>query len=208
MAAEGQSDRMASDMDVHMKQKCVNEFLHAETMAPTDIYWYLLNTDGDQTVDVSTVRWWVVCFSSGDSGSPPLMQIFTGMARRLLIIMAKMHSSWWWSFGKILFHSWESALSNNAIELFVAVSMEINMRHYFQSNLLISENFNVCWHLVCFSKQQQDNLCCDNTKGSENVCNFHWKIPSLMPFPSASISDFWEKSQYKQTKKHQGVAPI
>jgi len=29
--------------------------------------WYLLNICGDQTVDVSTVRWWVLRFSSGDS---------------------------------------------------------------------------------------------------------------------------------------------
>jgi len=33
---------------------------------------------GDQTVDVSTVRQRMVCFSSGNtaSGSPPLVQIF------------------------------------------------------------------------------------------------------------------------------------
>jgi len=30
MAAEGQSDRMASDTEVRMKQKCRIEFLHAE----------------------------------------------------------------------------------------------------------------------------------------------------------------------------------
>ncbi|MEQ5154436.1 hypothetical protein ABN254_21715, partial [Providencia rettgeri] len=29
MAAEGQSDKMASDMEVHMKQRCVTNFLHA-----------------------------------------------------------------------------------------------------------------------------------------------------------------------------------
>ncbi|MEQ5146202.1 hypothetical protein ABN231_18065, partial [Proteus mirabilis] len=39
-------------------------------IVPTDIYQHLLNVGGDQTVDVSTVRQWVVCFSSGDSGSP------------------------------------------------------------------------------------------------------------------------------------------
>ena len=72
MAAEGQSDKMASDMEVQMKQRCVAEFLHVEKMAPTDIHW--LNIFGDQTnvhkdqrVDVSTVRQWVMCFSSGDS---------------------------------------------------------------------------------------------------------------------------------------------
>ena len=36
-------------------------------MAPTDIHWCLLNVYGDQTVDVSTVRQWVVCFYSSDS---------------------------------------------------------------------------------------------------------------------------------------------
>jgi len=36
-------------------------------MASTDIYQCLLNVYGDQTVDVSTVRWWVGHFSSGNS---------------------------------------------------------------------------------------------------------------------------------------------
>jgi hypothetical protein len=58
---------MTSDMEVRMKQRCVTEFLHAEEIAPTDIHQHLLNVYRDQTVDVSTVRWWVVCFSSGDS---------------------------------------------------------------------------------------------------------------------------------------------
>ena len=56
MAAEGQSDRMVSHMEVHMKQRCVNEFLHVEKMAPTDIHQCLLDVYGDQTVDVNTVR--------------------------------------------------------------------------------------------------------------------------------------------------------
>jgi len=34
MTAEGQSDKMASDMEVRMKQRCINEFLHAEKLAP------------------------------------------------------------------------------------------------------------------------------------------------------------------------------
>ena len=62
MAAEGQSDRMASAMKVCIKQRCVIEFLHAEEGAPTDIRRSLLN----RTVDVSTVRWWVVHFGAGD----------------------------------------------------------------------------------------------------------------------------------------------
>jgi len=56
MAAERQSDKMAPDMEVHMKQKCVLEFLHEEIKASIDIHQCLLNTDGDQTVAVNTVR--------------------------------------------------------------------------------------------------------------------------------------------------------
>ena len=61
MAAEGQYDKMASDMEVQMKLRCVTEFLHAEKMVPTDIHQCSLNVDGVQTEDVSTVRggWFV-----------------------------------------------------------------------------------------------------------------------------------------------------
>ena len=38
VAAEEQSDKMESDMEVHMKQRCVTKFLHLEKMAPTDIH--------------------------------------------------------------------------------------------------------------------------------------------------------------------------
>jgi len=41
MAPEGESDRMASDMDVWMKQRDVTEFLYVEKMAPTDIHRHL-----------------------------------------------------------------------------------------------------------------------------------------------------------------------
>ena len=49
MRAERQSDKMASDMEVRMKQTCVAEFLHAEKIAPNDIHRRLLNVNGDQT---------------------------------------------------------------------------------------------------------------------------------------------------------------
>ena len=63
----GHSDRMVSDIEVHMKQRHGIEFLHAEKTAPTDIHQCLLNVYGDQTVDVSTLRQWVVHFSSCNS---------------------------------------------------------------------------------------------------------------------------------------------
>jgi len=46
MAAEGQSDKMASDTAVCMKQTCVIEFLHAEKKT-SPIHWCLLNISGD-----------------------------------------------------------------------------------------------------------------------------------------------------------------
>ena len=56
MATAGQSDRMASDTELQMEQRCGIEFLCVEEMAPTDIHRCLLKVSGDQTVDVSTVR--------------------------------------------------------------------------------------------------------------------------------------------------------
>lgn len=52
-----QPDKMASDMEVPMEQRCATEFLYAETRASIDIYQHLLNIFEDQTVYVSTVRW-------------------------------------------------------------------------------------------------------------------------------------------------------
>jgi hypothetical protein len=60
IAAEVQSGKMSSDMEVHTKEMCVTEFLHAEKTAPIDIQQRLLNVCGDHTVDVNTVRRWVV----------------------------------------------------------------------------------------------------------------------------------------------------
>ena len=60
MVAEGKSDKMASNLEVRMKQKCAIEFLHAEKMAPTDIHRHSLHVCRDQPVDVSTVRQRVV----------------------------------------------------------------------------------------------------------------------------------------------------
>jgi len=92
MAAKAQSDRMTSHMEVHMKQRCAIEFLRVEKNAPSDIHQYLLNVYEDQTADVSTVRWWVINFSSGNSESPPVVQIFMSTACRPHSSLAKMQS--------------------------------------------------------------------------------------------------------------------
>ena len=65
MAAEGQSDKMASDVEVRVKQRSGIEFLHVEKVAPTNIHQCLLNIYGDGTVE-STVRHRMVRFISGD----------------------------------------------------------------------------------------------------------------------------------------------
>jgi len=36
VAAEGQSDKMVPDVEVHVKQRCATEFIHAESIAPID----------------------------------------------------------------------------------------------------------------------------------------------------------------------------
>jgi len=89
MAAEGQSDKVMSDMKVHMKKRCVTGFLHEEEKVPINIHWHLLNISRDQTVDVRAARQRIVCFSSGSSRLPPLMQIIMNTAYRLLFMAGK-----------------------------------------------------------------------------------------------------------------------
>lgn len=62
-----QSNRMLSNIGMHKKQRCKTEFLHAEEFAHIDIRWCLLNIDGNQSGDVSTLKQWVVYLSSGNS---------------------------------------------------------------------------------------------------------------------------------------------
>jgi len=68
MAADGQSGRVVTDMEVHMKQRCVTEFLYTKHLSHIDIHWHSVNIYGDQTVDDNTVRRrWALCFHSGNS---------------------------------------------------------------------------------------------------------------------------------------------
>jgi len=86
MVAEGQSETIASDIQVHVKQMCATEFLHVEKIVPTDINWCLLNVYGDQPGDVSRVGWWVVHFSCVDSNVNQAM---------LWVAMHSCHMNWW-----------------------------------------------------------------------------------------------------------------
>lgn len=60
MAAEGQTDKMASDMDMYMHvyvAKVLKWIPLCGKIAYTDIHRCLINVYGHQTVYVSTVRW-------------------------------------------------------------------------------------------------------------------------------------------------------
>jgi len=62
MAVQGQSDKIVSDVEgVPLNSSTWKK------MAPNDIHHQLLNMYGDQTVDDSTVRWWMVHFCRVDS---------------------------------------------------------------------------------------------------------------------------------------------
>ena len=58
MAAEGQSDKMVSDMEVCMKQKCVIEFLCVEKKAPTDIHLGWLRPNCGYEYNGVFQQWW------------------------------------------------------------------------------------------------------------------------------------------------------
>ena len=143
MAPEEQSDKMASDMEVHMKERCIIEFPHGEKMAPTDIRWLLLNIYGDQTVNVSTVRWWVACFYSSNNNMND--RLHSWWPCTAVILQNEKHLDQLICMSQVMVVAMSKntilylgiALLNSVVVLFVSVvlSMEINRRHYFQSNL-------------------------------------------------------------------------
>ena len=56
IVTERQSNNLASNMEVHMKQRCADEYFHMKKkIASIGILWFLMNIHGDQTMDVSTV---------------------------------------------------------------------------------------------------------------------------------------------------------
>jgi hypothetical protein len=67
IATAEQSTKMAFVIEVCMKHGYVIEFLTAEQIAPIDIHRHLLKAYGYDTLDDSTVRWWVVYFNSSES---------------------------------------------------------------------------------------------------------------------------------------------
>jgi len=62
LAGEGQSNKVMSDIEVHMKQRCAIGFLYVEKVAPTKIHNLWRPNSGREHS-----RWGVVHFSSGNS---------------------------------------------------------------------------------------------------------------------------------------------
>lgn len=127
MAAEGESDKTVSNMKVCMKQRyghwippCGKNGTHCHSWTLAEHLWRP-NSGG-----------WVVHFSSDDSRSPLLEQVFTSAACRLLFIAGENGGD----------HVEKHFVAENLLQeivtvlsVLVAVSLETNRRHYFQSNL-------------------------------------------------------------------------
>jgi len=127
--------KLASDMEGPIKKRGETECLQFEKITFIDIHQHMLKVYGDQIGDVNTVKH----FSSDDSNMKhkpcsrqPCSFLWTWHAGSCSLL-AKMHRQWYWLCWKVEFRSWEFALSNNIISL--AVSMEINGRHYYWNSL-------------------------------------------------------------------------
>ena len=153
------SDRTASDMEVCMEQRHITEFLlHGEEMAHSDIHQHLLNIHGDPAADVSTVRWWVVHFSSSNMKDKPcsgwLCTAVSPQNEEQLHQFTQV--SWLTTLcWKILFCSWKSAQSGSVIVLFASAgsSLETNRSHYFQSNLHTCFSLSRCGENFCWRQE-------------------------------------------------------
>ena len=122
MVAEGKSDKMASDTEVHMKQRCVTEFPHEEKK------WHSLSFINACWTFMETKKWmwaqWDRAFQLWQQQHERqatfwnAVQIFRRAACRLLF----------YDYVEKQLCSWEFVLWNSAIELYasVAVYIEIN----------------------------------------------------------------------------------
>jgi len=103
---------------------------HWHSSMPAECLWR--STSGCEHSEALPNAQWAVRFSCGNSGSgsPPLMQMFTGAACRLLFIASEneqlmvvaVFSGW-----KTVFCSWEFSLSSSVIVLFVSVVISLGI---------------------------------------------------------------------------------
>lgn len=91
MAAEGKYHKMMPDMEVFMSKGIELNSSLWKKIASTEIHKWLAESSWKQNVDMSTMKCSVVCFINGsnDSGSPPLIQMFTNAACSLLFFASE-----------------------------------------------------------------------------------------------------------------------
>ena len=124
IAVEGQSDKLVTDMEAHMKQKCGTKFLHELKPASIDICWMFMETKqwmwaqgGGGWVTTGHLHW---CRF--------LEAQYAGSCSLLANCIANGDD-----YIEQVCCSWEFALLNSIILLLsVVVSIEINGRHYFR----------------------------------------------------------------------------
>jgi len=132
-------------------------------MVPIGIHQHLLNTYGDQTVDISTVRWrWYVSAVVTVLWKPSHVpdghvQLSQHEINSISIRSSIRISYWWWLCWKTVFCSWEFILSNSVIVLFDVVSIEINRRRCFRSTLFIW-TYERVWMVMVVLTNRRDFL--------------------------------------------------
>ena len=132
MAPEGQCYRMASDMEVCVKQRCG---IHWDSLIFAECWWRpncwceRSEVAGGAFQQWRHWQWVTVCWCR-----------FLWMQHATCSLLVKTHSSWWWLCWKIVFCSWEFALSNTITVLLYLLyfhGKKKNGKHFFWSNLPI-----------------------------------------------------------------------
>ena len=137
MAVEGQSDRMATDTEACRKQRCgtkcrTKKRTHWRSLTLTECLWRLNSgCERSDVVGVVFQQWWQqqwVTSAAADFNERSMQALVHHWQK----CVASGGDCW-----EIEFYSWESDQSNNVtvFSVFIVVSMEINRRHCFGSNL-------------------------------------------------------------------------
>ena len=134
------------DIEEHMKQRCVIEFIHVEKMALADIHQCFLNSYGNQTVDVSIVRQWVVGFSTGNimKDKPHSGRSHTAVSpwnEKCLDQCIPMN--WQVTMVATMWHSWELSLSNGVPVVCIGCIFHCN-----KQNALLLEWSHYCYLIL------------------------------------------------------------
>ena len=156
-----------------MKQRCGIEFFSVEIMALTDIHQCLLDAYEDQTVDASTVRWWVVHFSSGDSN-----------------VKGKKHSRW--LYIAVTLQNEEHLYQLIHENLWITIR-ELHMELNISSNALKTVVVTLKHHKVCVTwvpwmlTGTERTLYASLSGSIEPIQSWRWQFPELYHY------QWWDK---------------